>query len=466
MTRLQTVSVLLLASICGCGGSTAGSRGDGASGADGGSDGAGPIFVPEVTSTNPAGAAVDVAINVKIAATFSEAMDPTTLTPTTFTLTGPNSMAVTGMVLFGDTTAILVPAAMLTANTKYTATVTTGARDYAGSALAGNFIWSFQTGNTTDLVPPTVTSVSPAKDATGVASSTWVSASFSKPMDPLTITQGTFTLKAPQSVAVPGTVSYDLTGGAALFVPDPNLAPLTVYTATITSGAKDLSGNALTKDVVWSFTTGMATGPLPVALGAANGFAILAGSTVTSTGPSKIKGNLGLSPGTAVTGFPPGKINGAIHAGDPAAALAKLALTTAYNDAAKRSTAPITVAGNLGGQTLVPGLYKSTSTLAISSGDLTLDARGDANATFIFQIASALTTTSGRQVILSGGAKAANIYWQVGSSVTLGTNSVFKGNLLSDQSITITTGATLEGRALTRIGAVTLDASTVTIPAP
>jgi hypothetical protein len=126
----------------------------------------------------------------------------------------------------------------------------------------------------------------------------------------------------------------------------------------------------------------------------------------------------------------------------------------------------VTVAGNLGGQTLTPGLYKSTSSLEISSGDLTLDAQGDANAVFIFQIASTLTTTSGRQVILSGGAKAANIFWQVGSSATLGTTSVFKGTIMADQAITLTTGARLDGRALARIAAVTLDANIMTMPAP
>src|SRR5205823_5228944 len=126
----------------------------------------------------------------------------------------------------------------------------------------------------------------------------------------------------------------------------------------------------------------------------------------------------------------------------------------------------ITVAGNLGGQTLTPGLYKSTSSLEISSGDLTLDAQGDANAVFIFQIASTLTTTAGRQVILSGGAKAANIFWQVGSSATLGTTSVMKGNILALTSITVTTGAIVEGRLLARNGAVTLDSNIVGLAVP
>ena len=128
------------------------------------------------------------------------------------------------------------------------------------------------------------------------------------------------------------------------------------------------------------------------------------------------------------------------------------------------TNAPITVSGNLGGQTLTPGLYKSTSSLAISGGDLTLDALGDSGAVFIFQMASTLTTTPMRAVILAGGANAGNIYWQVGTSATIGVGSMFKGNILADQSITMNTGATLDGRALTRIGAVTLQSNVVTVP--
>jgi len=206
-----------------------------------------------------------------------------------------------------------------------------------------------------------------------------------------------------------------------------------------------------------------AAGPL-IDLQSAGSFAILAGSTVTSTGATTVNGDLGVFPGTAVTGFPPGTVNGTIFAGDSVAEQAQDDLTSAYDDAVGASDAPVTVAGNLGGQTLVPGLYTSTSSLEISSGDLTLDALGDAEAVFIFQMASTLTTTVDRQVILSGGAEAANIFWQVGSSATLGTNSVFQGNILADQSITMNTGATLNGRALTRIGAVALDTNTITTP--
>lgn len=200
-------------------------------------------------------------------------------------------------------------------------------------------------------------------------------------------------------------------------------------------------------------------------LGAASTFAVLAGSTVTNTGPTSVTGNLGVSAGTAVTGFGPGTVtSGAIHSADTLAGQAQSSLTMAYNDLAGRSTAPVSIAGNLGGMTLAPGLYKSTSGVEISSGDLTFDAKGDANAIFIIQIASTLNVSAGRQVILIDGAKAANIYWQVGTSANFGSTSVFKGSVLADQSISLQTGANIEGRLLARIGAVTMQSNTVVVP--
>ena len=201
----------------------------------------------------------------------------------------------------------------------------------------------------------------------------------------------------------------------------------------------------------------------PVPLGSTAAFGVLAATTVTTIPTTTVNGDLGVSPGNTVTGSP--IVNGTLHQGDPTAAQAQLDLTTAYNDAAARTAGAVSVTGNLGGQTLAPGLYKSTSSLAISSGDLTLDAQGNANAVFIFQIASTLTTTVGRKVILSGGAQAANVFWQVGSSATIGGGSLFKGTILAAQSVTMDTGATLQGRALARNGAVALDANTITIPA-
>jgi hypothetical protein len=203
-------------------------------------------------------------------------------------------------------------------------------------------------------------------------------------------------------------------------------------------------------------------GQTTVALGATSTLAVLAGTAVTSTGATVITGDLGLSPGSSVGGFPPAILNGTLHINDVVATQAKLDLTAAYNEAAGRtSTQIVTLSGNLGGLTLTPGLYKSTSSLSISSGDLTFDAQGDADAVFIIQIASSLTTTSGRKVILAGSAKASNIFWQVGSSATFGTTSVFKGTVMAMQSITFNTGATLDGRALARTGTITLAGNTI-----
>ena len=200
----------------------------------------------------------------------------------------------------------------------------------------------------------------------------------------------------------------------------------------------------------------------PVSMAGASNLAVLAGSSITNTGATNITGNMGLSPGSSVGGFPPGILVGTLHINDAIATQAKLDLTAAYNDAAGRTATDIvTLAGNIGGLTLTPGLYKSTSSLAISSGDVTFDAKGNSNAVFIIQIASAFTTTSGRKVFLTGGAQASNIFWQVGSSATFGTTSVLKGTFFVMQSISFNTGATLDGRALTRIGAVTMACNTI-----
>jgi hypothetical protein len=294
-----------------------------------------------------------------------------------------------------------------------------------------------------------------------------ITATFSEPMTASTISTTTFSVTAPGAVAVPGAVSYNDAINTAIFTPSVALAAATYYTATISVGAKDATGNPMSSGKVWSFTTGATSSNqlLPL-LASASTYVILAGSNVTSTGPTVLGGDVGVSPGTAVVGFPPGTYTGALHAGDASSATAMSHLTVAYNNVAGRTLAPVTVAGNLGGLTLPPGLYKSTSSLMITSGDLTLDAQGNPNAVFLFQVASTLTTTSGRKVILAGGAKSTNVFWQVGSSATFGTGSVFKGTVMADQSITLNTAATLSGRALARIGGVTLASNAAVLPTP
>jgi Ice-binding-like len=201
----------------------------------------------------------------------------------------------------------------------------------------------------------------------------------------------------------------------------------------------------------------------PVGLGTAGSFGVLAGSAVTNTDASVINGDLGVSPGTAITGFPPGIVTGTIHDADGVAAGAQSDLTTAYNDAAGRSPS-----GSVGpfigaGQTLSPGVYNATSSLELG-GALTLNAHGNPAAVFIFQVGSTLTTDSASSVTLTGGAQACNVFWQVGSSATLGTDSGFQGSILALTSITVTTGDNVIGRALARNGAVTLDDDVITVP--
>jgi hypothetical protein len=202
-----------------------------------------------------------------------------------------------------------------------------------------------------------------------------------------------------------------------------------------------------------------AAGPTAVGLGTAAPFAVLAGTTVTNTGGTTITGDLGVSPGAAVTGFPPGTVGGAIHKADAVALQAEADLVTAYNDAAGRT--PVTaVATELGGTTLQAGVY-GNATLGLT-GTLTLDAAGDPSAVFIFQAASTLITASNSNVALINGASACNVFWQVGSSATLGTGTKFIGNILALTSIALQTGATLDGRALARNAAVTLDTNVIT----
>ncbi|MFI6232379.1 ice-binding family protein [Micromonospora sp. NPDC050784] len=200
---------------------------------------------------------------------------------------------------------------------------------------------------------------------------------------------------------------------------------------------------------------------LPVPLGTAESFAVLAGTTVTNTGLSVVTGDLGVSPGTAVTGFPPGQLNGVIHSNDGPAAQAQSDLTIAYNDAVSRTTTDI-VATELGGTTKTPGVYGSAGGTFTLAGDLILDAEGDPNAVFIFKTVSTLVTGALSTVNLINGAQSCNVFWQVGSSATLGANSLFRGNILALTAITVGAALEVDGRTLAINGAVTMDTDTVT----
>ncbi|MHB1006727.1 MAG: ice-binding family protein [Chloroflexota bacterium] len=202
----------------------------------------------------------------------------------------------------------------------------------------------------------------------------------------------------------------------------------------------------------------MATAPT---LGTAASFAVMGGSTVTNTGPTTVNGDLGVSPGSAVTGFPPGSVTGGtIHAADAVATQAQSDVTTAYNSLAGQACTTDLTGQDLGGKTLTAGVYCFSSSAQLT-GALTLDAQGDAGAVFVFKIGSTLTTASGSSVLMINGGSPCNVYWQVGSSATLGTTTTFLGNLLALTSITLNTGAGVSGRALARNGAVTMDTNNV-----
>jgi hypothetical protein len=424
---------------------------------------------PTVVSVEPPNGSAGVCPNTIVTATFSKAMNPATINDTTFLLTGPGTTPVAGVVSLDTTgiTAIFTPSSTLALSTLYTATITTGARDTFGNALASDFVWTFTTGTTTCLTgPPTVISVTPPNGSSGICPNTVVVATFSEAMNPATINTTTFTLTGPGTTPVAGAVTYDAPSHVATFTPTNPLALNTLYTATITTGAQDLFGVPLASDFVWTFTTSVNPCASTVPLGTACSFGILGATpVVSSVGPTIVTGDVGIWPAASITGFPPGLLTGTKHAADAVAMQAQSDLTTAYNFAAAAAGGQVLPADIGGGPALAPGVYKTTSaqpTLGIT-GNVTLS--GPASGVWIFQIVSTLTTAAGNShVILSGGAQAHNVFWQVGSSATLGTNTIFQGTIMAQASITLTTGATLNGRALARTGAVTLDSNPVNVP--
>lgn len=432
-----------------------------------------PGIRPTVTLTDPVNSATGVSISHLIGATFSEAMNQSTITMLTFTIK-QGSTIVPGAVTYTGTQATFAPTSVLEANKVYTGTITTGAKDLSGDALLTDFVFSFTTGNAPDTTKPTISSTDPLNNATSVARNKVIAINFNEAMDPLTINASTIILKQG-TTAVLGSVGY--TGTTATFEPTALAAGLT-YTATITTGAKDVAGNALAVNTVWSFTTGGTLSSLTaVDLGASINYVILAKTAINNISTSAVTGDLGLSPAATsyVTGFSltnatgyatSAQLTGKIYAADMAdptpinLTTAVNNMITAYNDAAGRPSPDFSElgTGNIGGKTLTPGLYKWTNTVTIPSS---VTISGGANDVWIFQIAGNLTMSSAVNITLNGGAQAKNIFWQVAGQATLGTTSHFEGIIMSMTGITFQTGASMNGRALAQT-AVILDANAIT----
>ncbi len=482
------------------------------------------VTAPTIVITAPASAAVNVPTNQTITATFSKPMDPSTITAAgTFTVAvaGVGGASVAGTVSYTGTTATFKPTANLPASTQFTATITTAAKDLTGNILAAGVVpnpWSFTTGTGTDTTPPTITASSPANAATGVALNKTISATFSEAMNPLTITAaGTFTLAVTgvNGAAVPGSVTYDAVTHIATFAPGANLTANTQYTATVSNAAQDLAGNPLAAGLVpnpWSFTTGNAPGPVGPSLASAEPFGAFGGGAgITNQGIlTVINGNIATTgASTTITGFHDhgvgciytetplniGLVNGNIDTAPPPPTVACPSEGTAItasiaNQAALDALAAFNNlspasrpggidpgAGQLGGLTLAPGIYKSAGgTFMITGSDLTLDAQGDVNAIWVFQSATSLTVGAPgapRNIVLINGAQAKNVFWYVGSSATINAagGGTMVGTIISSAAIAFSTAGnvavvTLNGRALALNASVTMVNTVINVPAP
>jgi len=430
---------------------------------------------PTVTLTDPLNNATGVELNHQLTATFSEAMDASTINTTTYTLK-QGSTSIAGAVSYSGTAATFTPASNLPSNSVFTGTITTGAKNMDGLALAANFNFSFTTGDLIDVILPTVVSTIPLNSATNVSRNNAIKITFSEAMMVSSINSSTFTL-AQGTAGVSGNVSYS--GTTAIFTPAIALAANTSYTAKVSTGAKDLAGNALSANTTWNFTTSATSTLAAVDLGTSANYVILAKTAISNVPTSAITGDLGLSPAaesfitgftlTAATGFSTAtEVTGKVYAADQASptpvnlTTAVNNMITAYNDAAGRSTPNFVElgAGDLSGLTLTSGLYKWTSTVTVPT-DITIS--GGADDIWIFQIAGDLTVSSAKNITLTGGAQAKNIFWQVAGEATMGANSHVEGNILSMTGITMQTGASLNGRALAQT-AVILDGNTVVKP--
>ena len=456
----------------------------------------GAILRPVVITTDPIDNAVAVMFDKTISATFNMAMNPSTLNATTFKV-NQGLTPVAGTISYTGTTVSFVPTNPLLANRIYTVTITKDAKNSLDAAMAADYTWNF----TTDVVP-TVTGTDPNNNAIGVALNQTVTADFSTIMDAATINTSTFTLRQGTTV-IPGTVSYS--GTTASFNPTNSLALGMVYTAAITNGAKNVAGTPLASDYVWQFTT-MLNPPAPIIvdLGTAAVFGAFGGNAgITNQGLNTVINNGSIATtaaSTLITGFHDGNgiytetplnvgnVTGDIFAAPPApgnatsfavAQQGQLDATEAYLSIspASKPGGSDPNAGELGGLTLAPGVYKSASgTFKISNGDLTLDAKGDPNATWVFQTAAGLTVgiagpTGAKSVILINGALSKNVFWYVGSSATINGagGGTMVGTIIATSGVTFSTPGNavqtvLNGRAISLVSSVTMVNTTINVP--
>ncbi len=480
---------------------------------------------PTVISIVPANAAPGVPINQAVSATFSKAMDPLTINSTSFTVTGPGGVPIAGLVTYAaiGKTATFTPTVSLSPSTLFTATITTGAKDLAGNALASNFVSTFTTSAAPDTTKPIVVFTVAANGTVNVPINQAVSATFSKAIDPLTINATTFTLTGPGGAQIAGTVSYDAINFIATLTPTSSLAPSTLYTATITTGAADLAGNPLGPGIIpnsWSFTTGAVASLPPVPLGTAAVFGGFGGGAgMTNQGTSTVvNGSIGTTGvSTLITGFHDsgpgctytetplniGFVNGAIDTAAPPPtvscpnegtavtaavaakaaqdALAAYAALVAFPGGLDVSTCPGCgggAAGELGNRTLAPGIYTSApGSYGITQGDLTLDAKGDPNAFWVFQMGTTLTVgtpVAHRNVLLVNGAQAKNVFWQVGTAATINGilgGGTMSGTIISQAGVSVSTAGVaaitiINGRAIALAGPITIVNTVINVPAP
>jgi hypothetical protein len=460
---------------------------------------------PTVILTDPVNDAKIVVLNKVVTAKFSMPMDSVTLKSpaTNFTLKQGTTL-LDGIVTYNSTTATasFTPTVNLLPGVLYTATITTGAKNLAGIPLAADYIWTFTT-----AVVPQVILTDPVNLATGVALDKKVTATFSIPMDQLTLNSPAtnFTLKVyGTTTPIGGTVSYS--GTTATFTPDGDLLENTKYTATITTGAKSQAGIPLAADYVWTFTTKVSILKTAARFGT---FAGTAGMTNTGILTQIVNGDIGTTAvGTSsITGFHDsagdiytetdlnkGAVSGKIFTctnsttgptcaiciapdtKNPASceiATQGLADVLAAYNALKAKPSDGVLAGNLAGTTITPGVWTGGSVL-ISGGNVTLDAGGDENAEFVFQIASTLTVGDAaipRSVILAGKAQAKNIYWQVGSAATINAagGGTMEGTIIAKTTVVISTADNVEkviinGRALALDASVTMVNTVINVP--